>query len=64
MTGAEFANLRRNTICLTQPELGEILDIGERTIARWEKSEHVPGIAELAILYLVEQVKYLDQAAA
>jgi DNA-binding transcriptional regulator YiaG len=51
MTGTEFA-ARRTAIHLSQTDLALALDVGKRSIQRWEKAETVPVIAECAIEYL------------
>ena len=55
MSGDEFRKLRK-AMGLKQDELGALMDVSERGIRRWEKNEvKIPSIAELALLYLVNQ---------
>jgi DNA-binding transcriptional regulator YiaG len=55
MSGVEFRKLRES-ITITQRELGALLEVSERGIRRWENGEvDVPKLAVFALLYLVEK---------
>jgi DNA-binding transcriptional regulator YiaG len=55
MSGTQFRKLRES-IALTQSELGSFLDVSERGVRRWENGEvDVPKLAEFALLYVIEK---------
>lgn len=53
----------RHQMDLTQAELGDIMRVGDQTVARWEKNETaIPGPAEMLLraLYLCQVSKRVD----
>jgi transcriptional regulator with XRE-family HTH domain len=57
VSGNEFLKLRKQ-MGLSQEELSREIDVSERGIRRWERSETpIPKIAELAMKYIVEKAR-------
>jgi transcriptional regulator with XRE-family HTH domain len=57
MKGAEFKKLRES-VGLSQSQLGRELDLYVRTVSKYENDDLViPKVTELALRYIVEQVK-------
>lgn len=58
MKGAEFKKLRES-VGLSQSQLGRELDLYVRTVSKYENDDLViPKVTELALRYIVEQVKH------
>jgi len=57
MKGADFKKLRES-VGLSQSQLGRELDLYVRTVSKYENDDLViPKVTELALRYIVEQVK-------
>jgi len=54
MTSKQFAELRSGN-GYSQERLAKAMRVSARTVARWEAASRVPKLAELALLYLVDQ---------
>jgi transcriptional regulator with XRE-family HTH domain len=61
MKGREFKKLRES-IGLSQSQLGKELDLYVRTISKYENDNlAIPKVTELALRYVVQQVKQKER---
>ena len=61
MKGREFKKLRES-IGLSQSQLGKELDLYVRTISKYENDDlAIPKVTELALRYVVQQVKQKER---
>lgn len=61
MKGSEFKKLRES-VGLSQSQLGRELDLYVRTISKYENDDLViPKVTELALRYVVQQVKQKER---
>jgi transcriptional regulator with XRE-family HTH domain len=61
MTGREFKKLRES-IGLSQSQLGRELDLYVRTISKYENNDLViPKVTELALRYVAQQAKQKER---
>ena len=61
MKGREFKKLRES-IGLSQRQLGKELDLYVRTISKYENDNlAIPKVTELALRYVVQQVKQKER---
>ena len=55
MTGYEMQQLRRQTLRLTQAQLGTVFGVGRNTIRRWEGRATVPPLVTIGLTQLLTE---------